>query len=515
MSVQIKNTPKNRNKNDLIKNSNYLKESINEDDSLGSEYYENDNNSYTRFENEEENEFTTNSSLLLEKIINILEKLSLKYKDQQKTLYNILKEIYNAIEFLINDFTSEPKKIESEGTNDNNLFLTEERNNHEKGFEKANYFKLDIKSKVIYMLKIDQLNRKIELLNEELNNLKSLLFVNNSNEKANKSKNDKCYKSIMKKLKDIKDINKYDEYKYLIYIENQKRKIMDLEGKLKTKNNESLPKDIKRSIRCFPNFVQYDFKEDINPKTIPLYTILQTEKSNEREKDKKKVKTKSCQKTKREEINDNSLSPKIKGKNKIQIKPLFFSINNNSERNIYKSKNITLDSNNNKLKTDENYIKNTKIHKNIINLKNLKDNFTLFSSRNTKTKIPKLENLDKSNNVIYKTVNSNEKFAKKNISKLLIKNNDLVREIKEFSPKNIINNKKEFFIAHPTLYIAGVSKGKEQAFIGLPKKLLKLNKGGNFKSTMMVFPSSLNETMVNLEKLRSNKLHVDIENKEN
>jgi hypothetical protein len=32
---------------------------------------------------------------------------------------------------------------------------------------------------------------------------------------------------------------------------------------------------------------------------------------------------------------------------------------------------------------------------------------------------------------------------------------------------------------------------------------------------MMVFPSSLNETMVNIEKLRSNKLHVDINKKEN
>ena len=93
--------------------------------------------------------------------------------------------------------------------------------------------------------------------------------------------------------------------------------------------------------------------------------------------------------------------------------------------------------------------------------------------------------------------------------------NDLAKEIKDFNPKTIINNKKEFFIAHPTLNIAGIAKGKEQIYIGLPKKLIKLNKGGNFKSTMMVFPSSLNETMVNLEKLRNNKLHVDINKKDN
>ena len=527
---------KNPNKNNTFKDSNYQRESLNEDDSLGSDYDENNNNSYTRYENEEENEYTTNSSILLEKIINILEKISFKYKDQQKSLFNILKEIYNAIELLINDFIpGDSKKTDVEEANDNNLFLTDERNNNEKEteFDKNKYFKLDIKSKVVYMLKIDQLNRKIDSLNEEINNLKDILFCNNSNEKNNKNnknKNNNCYKLMMRKFKEIKVSNKCDEYKYLIYIENQKRKIRDLEGQLNIKNNEKLPKDIKRSIRCFPNFVQYDFKEDINPKTIPLHTLLQTEKHNEKdkekakekskEKSKEKVKTRSCQKTKENIYSLSSkskLKNKIKNKNKITIQPLLFSINNNSVKNMCKSKDITLNNNNNnnKVKTDENYIKNTKIQKNIINIKDVKENFTVFSSRNQKTKLYDLDIDKNNNNIMYKTMNSTEKFAKNNLLRGFIKNNDLAREVKEFSPKTIINNKKEFFIAHPTLYIAGVAKGKEQAYIGLPKKLLRLNKGGNFKSTMMVFPSSLNETMVNLEKLRSNKLHIDMEKKEN
>ena len=58
-------------------------------------------------------------------------------------------------------------------------------------------------------------------------------------------------------------------------------------------------------------------------------------------------------------------------------------------------------------------------------------------------------------------------------------------------------------------------KGKEQVYSGLPKKLLNLSKGGSFKSARMIFPSSLNETMVNLEKLRINKLHIDMDKKEN
>ena len=110
----------------------------------------------------------------------------------------------------------------------------------------------------------------------------------------------------------------------------------------------------------------------------------------------------------------------------------------------------------------------------------------------------------------YKALNSYENnLTENNVQKFII-NKNLVKQVKEFRPDTIMTNKKEFFIAHPTLEIAGVSKGKEQAFIGLPKNLLKLNKSGHFK-TMMVFPSSLNETMVNLEKLRNNKFR-DFEN---
>ena len=56
---------------------------------------------------------------------------------------------------------------------------------------------------------------------------------------------------------------------------------MDLEEKLKIKNNQNLPKETLKAIRCFPNFVQYDFKEDINPKTILLSQFFQKEKEKD------------------------------------------------------------------------------------------------------------------------------------------------------------------------------------------------------------------------------------------
>jgi hypothetical protein len=95
-------------------------------------------------------------------------------------------------------------------------------------------------------------------------------------------------------------------------------------------------------------------------------------------------------------------------------------------------------------------------------------------------------------------------------SKKFIIDKNIIKEIREFNPKTLMSNEKEFFIAHPTLDIAGISKGKDHAYMGLPKKFLKLNRGGA-KSARVVFPSSLNETMVNLEKLRINKL-IDMKN---
>ena len=364
MNIEINDIPKSPTKTEeIIKNKNIPKDILNEEDSYCSDYFQNNNNSIIKFENEE-NEYTENSSLLLENIINILEKLSINCKDQQKSLYKILKEINNAINLLIIEFMPESKKkfnINEPNANNNNVFLTEEKMKNEKDNELNKSFKLDINSKVVYMLMIEKLNRKIKSLNEEINNLKNILFINsNSDEIINQRRNNNFYKLFMKRFKEIKDTNKCDEYKYLIYIENQKKKIMDLEGQLNIKNNENLPKNIIKSIRCFPNFVQYDFKEDINPKTIPLYTVLQKEKIKEKEKEK----IKSCSKSKKDKLK--ILSPKKI--NKEQIKPIYCTINN-SVRNIYKTKNIII---NDIFKTDGNYnITNTdkNIHKNFISIK--------------------------------------------------------------------------------------------------------------------------------------------------
>jgi hypothetical protein len=282
---------------------------------------------------------------------------------------------------------------------------------------------------------------------------------------------------------------KCDEFKYMLYIENLKKKILELEKQLKSNSNQTLSKDILKSIRCFPNMVQYNFKEDINPKSIPLYQYLQKDKE---------LKNKSESKSKKNI--KNSLS--FKKKKPIQY---IYSEDKRKDGQLYKTKELIIS---NVLSPD---ISTKRSH--MINIKDIKKNIIIFRNRNN---IKHFDYLNDSDilKTEYQTLNPGEKILVEKYLKKYLKNQNIEKKVKKFKPKTIINNKKEFFLAHPTLNYAGVSKRKDHAYSGLPKKLLKLNRGGNFKSARMIFPSSLNETLVNLEKLRINKFHINEDKKE-
>ena len=482
----------------------FLKEQISSNTVLKTESNEYDNLKDLIFKSlKDEEDFNLqkeNSSLLLEKIINILEKLSTTLKEDKKLLYNILKEIYIIVYLLICEFTSNSQKkiiLNKDFTYDI-MFIPEDIDDNENSKEKNidinnlkenKVYKFNSNSKISFLVKIETLNRKIASLNDELKAMKILL--NDSNEKLNQNKNDNRYKYFLKKLEDIKVKTKCDELKYLIYIDNQQKKIADLENQLKIKHHENLSNEVLKSIRCFPNFVQYNFKEDINPKTLPLHEFLLTyknQKNKNHSKPRKNIKS----------------SKSVKNKKQIQL--LYNTINtiNNSDRHIYKSIEIFKNKNNTEINND----KFKKGH--IINIKDMNNNGTYHRNKNNLN----IENAFKSDNLYdsefekneYRTLNPSENNLKENNEKKFIIKKNLIKQVKEFHPETIMTNKKEFFLAHPTLNIAGVTKGREQAYIGLPKKLLRLNQGGHFK-TMMVFPSSLNETMVNLEKLRNNRWH--------
>ena len=71
----------------------------------------------------------------------------------------------------------------------------------------------------------------------------------------------------------LENKTRLDEFKYLLYIKEQQKKINDLEKKLKLKVLEN-SKEAKES-KLFPSINQFDLKEHVNPKSIPLTeTIL-------------------------------------------------------------------------------------------------------------------------------------------------------------------------------------------------------------------------------------------------
>jgi len=429
--------------------------------------------------------------LLLQNIIIILEKLTITFKDEKELLYNILKEVHTSINLLIKEFIPDyHKKLD---INNLSSFLTEENNDEENivSNEEVKGNELDINSKVVFLLKIKLLNRKISSLNKELKTLKKIIYD------STESKNNNYYEFMIKKLKELKNKIKVDEFKYLFYINSQKRTIMELEQQLKIKRHENLSKGALKSIRCFPNFVQYNFKEDINLKSLPLSQFLKIEsKHNSKSSTARNIKKSKS------------------SKNKLIIRTINED-NNKSDKNIYKEKEneVILDD---KLITDINNKTDDFMNIKRNNIINIKNNFIFYGNKKNSNNYNFDFLLDSDfHKKNYETINPAEKALFENKIKKFIINKNILDEINRFKPKTLINNKKEFFIAHPTLKIAGVHKGKEQVYSGLPNKLLKLSKGGNFKSARMIFPSSLNETMVNLEKLRINKLHIDMDKKEN
>ena len=201
------------------------------------------------------NKDNDNPFVVYEEIKSYIEKFINDYINEKTSIYFILKEIYNAIVIIIKDF------IENY-----NSSLTENKQN-------LSNLELDINSKIVFLLTIQKLNEKIKKLQEEIEFFKNVIEV-----PKKKKYGHNFVDMFKKKYKEQKVKNKKEEYKYLLCIEEQEKRINSLQKELKKKEKENLPIDTIKLVRCFPNFHQYDFKEDINPKSIPLFQQFQKEK---------------------------------------------------------------------------------------------------------------------------------------------------------------------------------------------------------------------------------------------
>ena len=390
--------------------------------------------------------------------INIYEKIKLnienfinEYSKEKNSIILIMKEILTATVIIIKDFIDNKSSNLSVSTNyiiNNDLFLTEGGQNKQSN---SSTFELDINSKIVFLVKIKKLNEKIKKLQEEMEFYKQIING------QKKYKYGRDFADIFKKIiMKQKEKNKNETFRYLFCIEEQEKKISSLESRLKKKENENLPFETLKSVRCFPYFNQYDFKKDINPKTIPMYHQFQFNKLIKP--------SKNLSNPKENEFNQIS---NVKTKNKTQLfltntldKLISIEPKKSKAMTLRKYKNNTLNNLSNIITTDDNTLNNS-------NLKN--------------------KNL---------TLNNNEK-----------KESDLIYKlINKYHPKTFLNNKKEFFVAHPTLESIGIAKKNEMKFAGIPKKILKLKLHKNLERNMQItFPSSLNETLVNLEKLKKFK----------
>ena len=423
----------------------------------------NDNKLNKIFQNDNDN----NNPLTVYKEIKIfIEKFINEYITEKTAIYFTLKEVFNAIIIIIKNFTENYNSSRNE--NKQNLFITSDGHNIKSSRFNLSNLELDINSKIVFLLSIQKLNDKIKKLQEEIEFFKNIIDI-----PKKKIYGQNIVDMFKKKYMDQKIKNKKEEYKYLLCIEEQEKRINSLQKELKKKEKENLPIDTIKLVRCFPNFHQYDFKEDINPKSIPLFHQFNIEKIIDKYLQKDNFKT------------PRNLSQKMKNRK------ILFDNNNSSDKSklLFTNTDLYVKKNVSKTKRDKPF-----------NLKKIKSyNLEINNFNNINSK----DNEYRKNKTCFFNTDSN-----------LIKNNKdekdqkhLKKNIRNYHPKTILDNKKEFFIAHPTLNIAGVIKKKELKYVGLPKKIIKLKVHKSLEKNMMItFPSSLNETLVNLEKLRKCKI---------
>ena len=477
-------------KSSLLKNNNNSSSSMDDNNEFedeqkynsslnGLDKISNDNSSNFNIKKgsaEEIKEGKNNPLKIYEEIKFNIEKFIIDYINEKSSVFSILKEILNVTILIIQDFVENNKDNNSSSQNRKlNIFVTDgKENNNQKNnsFLNSDSY-LDINSKIVFLLKIQKLNNKISKLKEEMEFLRSVVYI------PGKKKNSNNFLELFKKkYMEQKSKSKKKELNYLLCIGEQEKKINNLEKQLNRKEKEYLPEDIGKSLKCFPYFHHYDFKEDINPKSIPLFKQFQQEKLNKiLEKEKfNSSKIKSPSPNRKKVLINNDSSHSSHNRTKLLLTRPDISVIKKSSKYL-------------SFKTQKDFMQN---------LDKIK-NYNISFEKNKKFK-KYISSSSKNERYVFNTdiSNSNNKQTKSP--------NKLKENIKNYRPKTILDNKKEFFLAHPTLSIAGVVKNKELKYIGLPQKLLKLKIHKSIEKNMMItFPSSFNETLVNLEKLRRYK----------
>ena len=290
-------------------------------ESINSEYNEEDSNKINKTK---EDDFNDNNDIrsitkIYKYITKTLEKFIEKNYSQVIFVNNTLRMIYSHIKVLLSSLKKEKNSEQKNDTLDNN-------------------------QKLLYEIKINDLNQQLKDLKYEFN----LLNTNESNKLDDLSpKKFKIYNYLKRKNLKLENKTKIDEFKYLLCIKEQQNKINELENKLKLAILEN-SKEVKES-KCFPIITKINLISDKNPKSIPLtQTLLNNSNSTKRNLSKQTGDKYDCFFTITNSTNKtryNILSEKKKenqtNPNKIRIKEdLFKSIKIKKIKENSKDKNL-------------------------------------------------------------------------------------------------------------------------------------------------------------------------------
>ena len=380
--------------------------------------------------------------------------------------------------------TLEIKSVDLEKTNN----ILSSNSNHsfkdisiQKGFSKLfdnNKIYSSIISKIEHLKNLNKYNKiklyyiliKIEKFinnffqNNDSDNTKNSLKNNNKlNKEKFVKKNQESEINILKtkieklqqKITEIENKFIIERLNYLICIGENQNEIAELNKIIKMQTIDKMPKSELNKVICFPQYSKFDVTDDINPKSIPMYLSSIN----------KKTKTpKSLKRDDSQMSQDNSIFNKLFQTEIKKIKHSFSSSYDNSNKKEDNNRNepICYEIDGEIQKENENGIKE------IIEL--------------------------------------GQKYFNENFH----------------STSNLFKNSKNYFLAHPKLnYIKNISSRNNIIRFKLGNQINSLSKQiinlktifNSQKNSFNVFPSFLKETLVNIEKLKTNKNFRSIDNK--
>ena len=77
---------------------------------------------------------------------------------------------------------------------------------------------------------------------------------------------------LIQKQNEMENKFKFEKLSYLFFIGENQKKIKELTKKLSMESIDKIPKNELNKVICYPNYVKFDISDDINPKSIPMFS---------------------------------------------------------------------------------------------------------------------------------------------------------------------------------------------------------------------------------------------------